>query len=199
MLHEQGPDLFSFVYTKALQTPRDSLAFRCLHFENCLLTSSFISSWICVFLFSASSSTVKKKLLLGTVYLKKKKKSIKNWKKCKKKMHILINIHMASHLLHNKLAQKVSFHWCIHIEKESLCLCLLSVYSLLMFLAFIFIPYLKKNTFYSRCIKVDPFSVNLCMFILLFYLSLKDAESLSFGKFEILILNLKISQEQNHS
>lgn len=36
------------------------------------------------------------------------------------------------------------------------------------------------------------------MFILLFYLSLKDAESLSFGKFEILILNLKISQEQNH-
>ncbi|CAM9878649.1 unnamed protein product, partial [Bubo scandiacus] len=52
----------------ALQTPRDSLAFRCLHFENCLLTSSFISSWICVFLFSASSSTVKKKLLLGTVY-----------------------------------------------------------------------------------------------------------------------------------
>lgn len=113
-------------------------------------------------------------------------------------MHILINIHMASHLLHNKLAQKVSFHWCIHIEKESLCLCLLSVYSLLMFLAFIFIPYLKKNTFYSRCIKVDPFSVNLCMFILLFYLSLKDAESLSFGKFEILILNLKISREQNH-
>lgn len=35
------------------------------------------------------------------------------------------------------------------------------------------------------------------MFILLFYLSLKDAESLSFGKFEILILNLKISQKQN--
>ncbi|XP_071662340.1 regulator of G-protein signaling 7 isoform X7 [Patagioenas fasciata] len=73
-----------FTRNVALQTPRDSLAFRCLHFENCLLTASFISSWICVFLFSASSSTVKKKLLLGTVYLKKKKKSIKNWKKCKK-------------------------------------------------------------------------------------------------------------------
>eukprot|EP00075_Anas_platyrhynchos_P020345 XP_027309598.1 regulator of G-protein signaling 7 isoform X3 [Anas platyrhynchos] len=70
---------------KALQTPRDSLAFRCLHFENCLLTSSFISSWICVFLFSASSSTVKKKLLLGTVYLKKKKSQSKTGRNVKKK------------------------------------------------------------------------------------------------------------------
>ncbi|XP_065445183.1 regulator of G-protein signaling 7 isoform X8 [Chrysemys picta bellii] len=57
-----------FTRNVALQTPRDSLTFRCLHFENCLLTSSFISSWICVILFSASSSTVKKKLLLDTVY-----------------------------------------------------------------------------------------------------------------------------------
>lgn len=40
-----------------------------------------------------------------------------------------------------------------------------------------------ENTFYSRCIKVDLFSVNLCMFILLFYLSLKDAESRCFGTF----------------
>lgn len=150
---------------------------------------------LCLFIFCKLKYSEKKASARHSLL---KNTSIKNWKKCKK-MHILINIHMASHLLHNKLAQKVSFHWCIHIEKESLCLCLLSVYSLLMFLAFIFIPYLKKNTFYSRCIKVDPSSVNLCMFILLFYLSLKYAESLSFGKFEILILNLKVSQEQSHS
>ncbi|XP_043367372.1 regulator of G-protein signaling 7 isoform X2 [Dermochelys coriacea] len=50
-----------FTRNVALQTPRDYLTFRCLHFEKCLLTSSFISSWICVILFSASSSTVKKK------------------------------------------------------------------------------------------------------------------------------------------
>lgn len=152
---------------------------------------------LCLFIFCKLKYSEKKASARHSL-LKKKKSQSKTGRNVKK-MHILINIHMASHLLHNKLAQKVSFHWCIHIEKESLCLCLLSVYSLLMFLAFIFIPYLKKNTFYSRCIKVDPFSVNLCMFILLFYLSLKDAESLSFGKFEILILNLKISQEQNHS
>ncbi|XP_015277208.1 PREDICTED: regulator of G-protein signaling 7 [Gekko japonicus] len=49
-----------FTRNVALQTPRDSLTFRCLHFENSLLTFAFISSWICLFLFSASSSTVKK-------------------------------------------------------------------------------------------------------------------------------------------
>ncbi|KAH0622521.1 hypothetical protein JD844_024901 [Phrynosoma platyrhinos] len=38
-----------FTRSVALQTPRDSLTFRCLHFENSLLTFAFISSWICVF------------------------------------------------------------------------------------------------------------------------------------------------------
>ncbi|XP_060099382.1 regulator of G-protein signaling 7 isoform X1 [Heteronotia binoei] len=49
-----------FTRSVALQKPRDSLTFRCLHFENSLLTFAFISSWICVFLFFASSRTVKK-------------------------------------------------------------------------------------------------------------------------------------------
>lgn len=88
---------------------------------------------------------------------------------------------MASHLLNNKLAQRVSSHRCIHVHSKLMSL--LFGHSQLMSLAFIFIPCLNKNTFYSRCIKVDPFSVNLCMFILLFYLSLKDAESHCFCKF----------------
>lgn len=122
----KDPDLFSFVYIKALWTPRDSLTFRCLHFENSAHFRLHHISWICVFLFSASSSMVKK-LPLGTVYLQYcQSQTGRNVQK----MNILINIPiLASQLLHNKLAQKVPSQMYSHPERKPVS-CLLSMYIL---------------------------------------------------------------------
>lgn len=127
MLHEPGPDLFSFVYIKAWRTPRDSLTVRCLHFEKSAHFRLHIR-WICVFLFSASSSTVTNASIRHSLFTVL---SVTNRKTCKKKLNILIHIPTTASqlLLHNKLAQKVPSHRCIRIEKESLCLvCCLCIF-----------------------------------------------------------------------
>lgn len=134
------------MYIKALPSPRDSTILTPI--SECLLTSSLVLSWICVFSFNSSSEVnllfspflSLLNLLLDTQVTKIQSQT----GRIVKGKHISRSIHTASHLLNNKLAEKVSFHQCITVRNK-LTSCLLSVHSWLMFLAFIFIPYLNKR------------------------------------------------------
>lgn len=127
MLHEQGPDFFSFVCVKALQTPRNSLTFRCLHFENSAHFRLHVKPDLCLFNFCKLKYSEKKAASVRHSLLTIL--SSPKWGRNSKTMNIFINIPtLASQRLHKKLAQKVPSHRCIHIENESLSLSVVCIF-----------------------------------------------------------------------
>lgn len=115
-----------FVCIKGLSSPRNS-TISMPPFQNvvCLLPPCTKLD-LCLFLFNKfkwsrpfpTPTPLSLSLKASARHCALKIQSVTNWKKCKRKKHISISIHMASHLLNDKLAEKFSFHRCIHSQKQ---------------------------------------------------------------------------------
>lgn len=127
MLHEQRTWIVLSLCALRHCHLQGILPSQCLHFKT-LSAYFLVLLWICVFSFLSRSSEVN--LLFFSLSLPFPKASARptvHWnfsqsqtgRIVKEKKHILISIHMASHLLNNNLAQKVSFHQYIHSQKQA--------------------------------------------------------------------------------